>query len=66
MDRTGNVHGAFRELDRQRQAESIAAEPPPLPTGPFRVIVADVPWRYNLRASDVTHAGKCTVPRHDG
>jgi N6-adenosine-specific RNA methylase IME4 len=62
MDRTGNIHGAFTELERRQQAERIAAEPPPLPTGPFRVIVADVPWRYDCRADDITHRGRCPYP----
>jgi N6-adenosine-specific RNA methylase IME4 len=62
MDRTGNVHGAFRELEKVRQAERIAAEPPPLPTGPFRVIVADVPWRYHGRAGDITHRSANPYP----
>jgi ParB/RepB/Spo0J family partition protein len=34
MDRTGNVHGAYKQLEKQRQAETIAAEPPPLPVEP--------------------------------
>lgn len=62
MDRTGNVHGAFKQLEKHRQAASIAAEPPPLPTGPFRVIVADPPWKYDVRADDVTHRSNLPYP----
>jgi N6-adenosine-specific RNA methylase IME4 len=62
MDRTGNVHGAFRELEKVRQAERIAAEPLPLPDGRYRVIVADVPWRYDVRAGDITHRSACPYP----
>jgi N6-adenosine-specific RNA methylase IME4 len=62
MDTTGNVHGAYRRLEKRREAERIAAEPPPVPTGPFRVIVADVPWRFNVRTDDVTHQGTCPYP----
>ena len=48
MDRTGHVGGAFRRLKIARQAESIRAEPPPLPgSGPYRVIVADPPWFFD-------------------
>ena len=36
-----------------QQAEAIALEPPALPEGPFRVIVADPPWMSN-RESDLT------------
>jgi N6-adenosine-specific RNA methylase IME4/ParB-like chromosome segregation protein Spo0J len=46
MDRSGKVAGAYRRLIVQQQAKRIIAEPPGLPTGPFRVIVADPPWRY--------------------
>jgi N6-adenosine-specific RNA methylase IME4/ParB-like chromosome segregation protein Spo0J len=46
MDRSGNVASAYRRLNVQRQAEELDREPPPLPTGPFRVIVADPPWQY--------------------
>lgn len=62
MDRTGNVHGAFKQLEKRKQADAINAEPPPLPTGPFRVIVADPPWRYDTRADDVTHRSNLPYP----
>ena len=55
MNRTGKVSGAFKKLQRTVAAEQINAEPPPLPTGPFRVIVADPPWRYDARGDDPTH-----------
>ena len=41
MDRSGNVHGAFRQLERWREAELIAAEQPSFPLGRFRTLVAD-------------------------
>lgn len=56
------MHGAYKELDRRRQAERIAAEPPPLPAGPFRVIVADCPWRHERYADDITHRGANPYP----
>jgi len=62
MDRTGNVHGAFKQLEKRKQADAINAEPPPLPTGPFRVIVADPPWQYDVRAEDVTHRSNLPYP----
>ena len=43
--RTGQVGGAYRNLMVSRRATEIAAEPPPLPDGRFRVIVADPPWK---------------------
>jgi N6-adenosine-specific RNA methylase IME4 len=47
MDRSGKVAGAYRRLMVQRQARELDAQPPQLPTGPFQVIVADPPWRYD-------------------
>ncbi|MGA3028242.1 MAG: MT-A70 family methyltransferase [Bryobacteraceae bacterium] len=46
MDRTGKVAGAYRRLAVLKQARELGASPPALPTGPFQVIVADPPWRY--------------------
>jgi N6-adenosine-specific RNA methylase IME4/ParB-like chromosome segregation protein Spo0J len=47
MDRSGSVAAAHRRLRVQQQAKQLEADPPPLPTGPFHVIVADPPWRYD-------------------
>jgi N6-adenosine-specific RNA methylase IME4 len=47
MDRSGKVAGAFRRLTVLRQAKELDAVPADLPTGPFQVIVADPPWRYD-------------------
>jgi N6-adenosine-specific RNA methylase IME4 len=56
MDRTGRVNGPFKRLGVMRQAEVIRREPPPLPgRGPYRVIVADPPWPYEVRSEDPTH-----------
>jgi N6-adenosine-specific RNA methylase IME4 len=56
MDRTGRVNNLYRRLKIARQAESIRAEPPPLPgRGPYRVIVADPPWPYEVRDEDPSH-----------
>src|SRR6516164_9019838 len=58
MDRTGRVNGVYRRLKIARQAEAIRAEPPPLPgNGPYRVIVADVPWPYEKRDEDPSQRG---------
>lgn len=62
MDATGKVNGVFKQMQRLEQAAQIAAEPPPLPTGPFRVIVADPPWPYASRAEDVTHRASNPYP----
>lgn len=49
MDRTGRVNGPFKRLKVARQLAEIRKEPPPLPgRGPYRVIVADPPWPYEI------------------
>ena len=58
MDRTGRANGVFRRLKIAKQAEQIRAEPPPLPgRGPYRVIVADLPWPYEKRDEDPSQRG---------
>jgi len=51
MDRSGKVAGAFRRLEVLRQAKQLETAAPELPTGPFQVIVADPPWRYDTGSS---------------
>jgi N6-adenosine-specific RNA methylase IME4 len=64
MDRTGRVDGPFKRLKVMRQAEVIRAEPPPLPDrGPYRVIVADPPWPYELRKKDPSHRATHPYPQ---
>src|SRR5574340_162192 len=62
VNRTGKVGGAYKILQQVEKAGQIAKEPPPLPTGPFRVIVVDPPWTYEKRAADVTHRPLCPYP----
>jgi N6-adenosine-specific RNA methylase IME4 len=57
-----NLKVAARNLKRAETAEAIEAEPQPLPTGPFRVIAADPPWKYFLRDEDATHRGTVGYP----
>lgn len=47
----------LRAIQKAEIAAKIAAEPKPLPDGPFRVIVVDPPWPYEKRADDGTHRG---------
>lgn len=61
MDRTGKAHGACKRLKVMRQAEAILREPPPLPgRGPYRVIIADVPWPYG--SDPYYHEGASPYP----
>ena len=63
MDRTGKVDGVFRELKVAQQAEGIRLEQPPLPgRGPYRVIVVDPPWQYDLRSEDPSHSSATPYP----
>jgi len=63
MDQTGKVDGVYRELQGRQQAERIRAEPPPLPNnGPYRIIVVDAAWNYDLRADDPSQRGRTPYP----
>ena len=63
MDRTGRVNGVYRRLENARQSERIRSEPPPLPgNGPYRSIVADPPWPYELARNDPSTRGVHPYP----
>jgi N6-adenosine-specific RNA methylase IME4 len=62
MERSGRVDGSYKRLKRLQAAEAIAAEPPPLPEGPFRVLVIDPPWHYGKRADDFSHRAAVPYP----
>jgi N6-adenosine-specific RNA methylase IME4 len=63
MDSTGNVNGPHKRLKVMRQSMAIRAEPPPLPmNGPYRVIVADPPWPYEVRQEDPSHRATHPYP----
>lgn len=53
---------AVRAALRQQATTRIESEPVPLPTGPFRVIVADPPWAYEKRKDDGSHRAALTYP----
>jgi len=53
--RGGLVRQLAKQAAKQETARKIESEPAPLPTGPFRVIVADPPWAYEKRAGDPSH-----------
>jgi N6-adenosine-specific RNA methylase IME4 len=50
------------QAQKRIAADEIQAEPPPLPKGPFRVIVADPPWMYDKRPDDDTHRSRLDYP----
>ena len=60
-----SINQAYKTIRSAEKAEAKAAivekisnEPPPLPEGPFRVIVIDPPWPYESRAVDPTHRAR--------
>ena len=62
MERSGKVNAALRQVNKLQAADAINAEPIPMPTGPFRVIVADPPWHYESRVGDFTHRSDLPYP----
>lgn len=63
MDRTGRVDGPYKRLKIARQAEAIRAEPPSFPgNGPYRAIVADPPWPYEIHKDDPSHRATHPYP----
>jgi N6-adenosine-specific RNA methylase IME4 len=52
-----NPRQVLRSMNRDEAVRRIEQEPQPMPAGPFRVIVADPPWRYDVREDDGTHRG---------
>lgn len=64
MDRTGNANGPFKRLKVMKQAAAIRAEAPGLPgNGPYRVIIADPPWPYEVRKDDPSHRATHPYPQ---
>jgi ParB/RepB/Spo0J family partition protein len=63
MDKTGRVNAPYKRLKVAQQAEVIRAEPPPLPgDGPYRVIVVDPPWPYEIASEDSSIRGVWPIP----
>lgn len=57
-----SLNQAYRTVKRNRAIQNIEEEPMPLPTGPFRVIVADPPWDYQNRKNDGAHRAANAYP----
>jgi N6-adenosine-specific RNA methylase IME4 len=54
-----------RQNRKAQRAEELKAEPMPVATGRFRIIVIDPPWQYEKRAEDITHRGRNPYPDMD-
>jgi N6-adenosine-specific RNA methylase IME4 len=61
MDQTRRVNGVFKKLTVRQSAEQLRQAPPPLPDGPFYVLVVDPPWDYG-RGSDPSHRAANPYP----
>ena len=59
--RTGRVDAPFKRLTVMRHAEAIRAEPPPLPTGRYRVGSIDPPWKHPFRTDNAPPYPPMTV-----
>ena len=57
-----NVNGIYKRFKNMQAVEQIKVQPPPLPEGPFSVIVVDPPWTYDNRADDATHRAANPYP----
>lgn len=55
----------IKAAKKAETVEQIAKEPAPFPTGPFRVIVIDPPWKYESRSEDITHRARNPYPDMD-
>lgn len=62
IDEGKKIAGVHKRMVNEQQAEQIAKEPPPLPKGPFHVIVIDPPWAYENRPDDASHRAANPYP----
>jgi N6-adenosine-specific RNA methylase IME4 len=57
-----NAKAETQRANRLKIAAEIRTEAPKYPEGPFRVIVVDPPWRYDVRQEDATHRARTPYP----
>jgi N6-adenosine-specific RNA methylase IME4 len=63
MDKTGRVNAPYKRLKVEIQADIIRNEVPPLPgNGPYRVIVVDPPWPYEIASEESSIRGVWPYP----
>lgn len=48
------LSGIHRKLKVRQQIEMLEQQPPALPSGKYSVIVADPPWRFDIRNDDTS------------
>ena len=52
----------LKQEKRAALPDELRRAPLPMPGGRFRVLVLDPPWKYEKRAEDITHRGRCPYP----
>lgn len=60
--KSGTIGAHVKQLERIELGRRLEKEKPPGPKGPYRVIVADPPWKYDLRDDDASHRGVTPYP----
>jgi N6-adenosine-specific RNA methylase IME4 len=59
---SASIHAAHRALKKEKQIEELEAEPPQLPDGSYRVLVADPPWEYSNQSYRSGNRGAVDYP----
>lgn len=59
---TSSIHAAYRAVQKEKQIEELEAEPPQLPDGSYRVLVADPPWQYGNQSYRSGNRGAVDYP----
>jgi N6-adenosine-specific RNA methylase IME4 len=63
MEKSGKVDGPFKRLKVLQLSAALVSEPPPLPMrGPYRTLVADVPWPGELDDDNPAERGRAYFP----
>jgi N6-adenosine-specific RNA methylase IME4 len=57
-----NAKSVLRQHDKGKVIAKLKKEPSPPPEGPFRVITADVAWKFDKRPDDGTQRGQTPYP----
>jgi N6-adenosine-specific RNA methylase IME4 len=57
-----SIHAAHRAVKKEKQIEELEAEPPQLPDGSYRVLVADPPWEYGNQSYRSGNRGAVDYP----
>jgi N6-adenosine-specific RNA methylase IME4 len=59
---TTSIHAAHRAVKKEEQVNELEQEPPQLPDGTYRVLVADPPWAYGNQSYRSGNRGAVEYP----